>query len=369
LAFLDVCDQVLLLAPGGRTAFCGPPAEIAPAMGATDWADIFNELCADPVGAQQRFLERTEHMVATPAPAPPAKPVDVGRPAHTSLWRQVSTVGRRQVRLTLADRGYSLFLALLPLIVGLLPLTVAGHAGFGKPPADSAVPNEPAQVLVLLNLGAFFMGTALTVRELVGERAVFRREQAAGLSTSAYLLAKIGVFGTAAVIQSAMLVLIVTAPGIGKPAPSGAAVLGSPILELFVDVAATCVASAIVGLAVSAVAQTSNLVLPLTVVTLMAQLVLSGGMIRMTDRPLDPASWVTPARWGLAASASTADLTDTVPMLPQDSHWKHSASAWSFDIAMLGVLSVFYASFVRWKIRLNARHRGRLGEPQFVRSE
>jgi ABC-type multidrug transport system ATPase subunit len=41
LAYLDVCDQVLLLGPGGKTAFCGPPHELAPAMGTTDWADIF----------------------------------------------------------------------------------------------------------------------------------------------------------------------------------------------------------------------------------------------------------------------------------------------------------------------------------------
>jgi hypothetical protein len=27
-------------------------------------------------------------------------------------------------------------------------------------------------------------------------------------------------------------------------------------------------------------------------------------------------------------------------------------SAWLFDIAMLGVLSVFYTGLVRWKIRL-----------------
>src|SRR6202008_926676 len=27
LTYLDVCDQVLLLAPGGKTAFCGPPSQ------------------------------------------------------------------------------------------------------------------------------------------------------------------------------------------------------------------------------------------------------------------------------------------------------------------------------------------------------
>ena len=29
LSYLDMCDQVLLLAPGGKTAYCGPPSEIA----------------------------------------------------------------------------------------------------------------------------------------------------------------------------------------------------------------------------------------------------------------------------------------------------------------------------------------------------
>jgi hypothetical protein len=52
------------------------------------------------------------------------------------------------------------------------------------------------------------------------------------------------------VVQSAILVLIVTAPAIGKPGPSHAVVLGSPIFELFVGVAATGVAAVVWGLRV-----------------------------------------------------------------------------------------------------------------------
>ena len=33
LTYLDVCDQVLLLAPGGKTAFYGPPNQIGPSTG------------------------------------------------------------------------------------------------------------------------------------------------------------------------------------------------------------------------------------------------------------------------------------------------------------------------------------------------
>ena len=349
LAYLDVCDQVLLLGPGGKTAFCGPPGELAPAMGTTDWADIFTDISADPDAAQKRFLERAGRVDEPPTQPAPEQPAALGKAVHTNLWRQFSTIARRQLRLLVADRGYFVFLALLPFIVGLLPLAVAGHAGFGKANIDGAAPNEAKQILVLMNFGAFFMGTALTVRALVGERAIFRREQAVGLSTSAYLAAKIAVFGAIAVVQSAVLVLIVAS---GKGAPLGATALGSPTFELFVGIAATSVASAIVGLFVSALAQNSNQVLPLTVVTLLVQVVLAGGMIPVTDRALDPVSWLTPARWGLAAAASTADLTNTVLVIAKDSHWKHTASAWLFDIVALGVISIFYAGFGRWKIRL-----------------
>jgi ABC-type multidrug transport system ATPase subunit len=360
LAYLDVCDQVLLLAPGGKTAFCGPPSELAPTMGTTDWADIFTDISTDPDAAQRRFHERAGRVDRPPPQSAPGQPAALGKQAN--LWRQFSTLARRQLRLLVADRGYFVFLALLPFIVGLLPLAVAGHAGFGKAEFAGAAPNEAKQILVMMNFGAFFMGTALTVRALVGERVIFRREQAVGLSASAYLAAKIAVFGTIAVVQSAVLVLVVT---IGKGAPMGAAVLGSPTFELFVGIAATCVASAIVGLFVSALAQNSNQVLPLTVVTLMVQVVLAGGMIPVTDRVLDPLSWLTPARWGLAATASTADLTNTVLVIAKDSHWKHTASVWLFDIAMLGVLSVFYAGLVRWKLGLRGAksltQRGRTG--------
>ena len=51
-------------------------------------------------------------------------------------------------------------------------------------------------------MAAVFMGTALTIRDLIGERPIFRREQAVGLSTTAYLGAKVAVFCVFAVVQS-----------------------------------------------------------------------------------------------------------------------------------------------------------------------
>src|SRR6202051_3912022 len=95
LTYLDVCDQVLLLAPGGKTAFCGPPSDIGPTMGTTNWADIFSSVASDPDAAKARFLAQP----GPPPPQPPAeKPTDLGKPTRTSVRKQFSTIARRQMR-------------------------------------------------------------------------------------------------------------------------------------------------------------------------------------------------------------------------------------------------------------------------------
>jgi ABC-type multidrug transport system ATPase subunit len=352
LTYLDVCDQVLLLAPGGKTAFCGPPAQIGPAMGTTNWADIFSTVAGDPQGANDRYVALSGPQ---PEPPPMEEPSDLGEPVHTSLRRQFSTIVRRQARLIVSDRGYFAFLALLPFIMGVLSLAVPGDVGFGKPDPMGGSPNEPGQILVFLNVGAIFMGTALTIRDLIGERAIFRREQAVGLSTTAYLLAKVCVYTLFAVLQSAIMVAIVVW---GKGGPTqGAVALGNPSLELFVTIAATCVASANLGLLLSSLAKSNEQIMPLLVVAIMSQLVFSGGMVPVTNRiVLDQMSWFTPARWGFAASASTVDLVNQVPgpLTPKDRWWKHTGSSWWFDMAMLAGLSVLYLGLVRWKIRLKS---------------
>ncbi|MGK2881635.1 MAG: ATP-binding cassette domain-containing protein [Mycobacterium sp.] len=350
LSYLDVCDQVLLLGPGGKTAFSGAPAQIGAALGTTNWADIFSSVAADPDGAKARWLAKNG-----PPPPPPKTetPSEAGDPTHTSLVRQFSTISRRQIRLIVSDRGYFIFLALLPFIMGALSLSVPGDTGFGQPDPRGEAPNQPGQILVLLNVGAIFMGTALTIRDLIGERAIFLREQAVGLSTTAYLLAKICIYSVFAIVQSGIVTLI-TLIGVGPP-QKGANVLGNASLELFVGMAACTVCAATVGLALSALARTSDQIMPLLVVAIMSQLVFSGGMIPVTGRVgLDQLSWITPARWGFAVTASTVGLTELVkpPIVPDDSLWKHGGGTWLFNMAMLAALSVFYLGFVRWKIRL-----------------
>jgi len=355
VSYLDVCDQILLMAPGGKMAFNGPPSQVGAALGTTNWADIFANVGADPDEANRRFLEQDGRGSQSRAPAPESPAADLGDPVHSDLLRQMSTIARRQVRLVISDRGYSVFLAILPFLIGALSLTVKGpHPGLGPADPLGLAPTQPQYIMVLLNIGAVFMGTALTIRDLIGERPIFRREQAVGLSTTAYLLAKVTVFCIFATAQAGISTIIVR---LGKGAPTAhPPFFDNSTISLFVTVAGTCVASAILGLMLSAVAQTTEQIMPLLVVSIMSQLVLAGGMIPVTGRAgLNQLSWLTPGRWGYAAGASSIDFPDLVKVkqIPtNDPIWQHSKHIFLFDMGMLAALSLFYAGYVRWSIRL-----------------
>ena len=354
VSYLDVCDQILLMAPGGKMAFNGPPSQVGAALGTTNWADIFANVGADPDEANRRFLEQDGRGSQSRAPVPES-PADLGDPVHTDLLRQLSTIARRQVRLVISDRGYSVFLAVLPFLIGALSLTVKGpKPGLGPADPLGLAPTQPQYIMVLLNIGAVFMGTALTIRDLIGERPIFKREQAVGLSTTAYLLAKVTVFCIFASVQAAIATIIVR---LGKGAPTAhPPFFDNSTFALFVTVAGTCVASAILGLMLSAVAQSNEQIMPLLVVSIMSQLVLAGGMIPVTGRAgLNQLSWLTPGRWGYAAGASSIDFPDLVKVkqIPtNDPIWQHSKHIFFFDMGMLAALSLFYAGYVRWSIRL-----------------
>lgn len=203
-----------------------------------------------------------------------------------------------------------------------------------------------------------FLGTALTVRDLVGERMIFQRERAVGLSASAYLTAKVIVFSIAALIGTAVMVAIMT---IGKGTPShGGALLGhgvaSAVSELYLGLALTAITSAMVGLTLSSLARSTEQVLPMLVVSIMVSMVLAGGLIPVTGRlVLDQLSWFVPARWGFAASASTVDLNSVEVGLPADRLWRHAPAAWLQDVGMLVTLALVLGGLVRYRLRLGKR--------------
>ncbi|WP_232851159.1 FHA domain-containing protein [Nocardia acididurans] len=353
VACLDMCDQVLLLAPGGKTAFCGHPGSVAEFLGTSDWAEIFGRVAADPDRAFANYRSRQSFV----PPPPAAQQTEPAKPPKSSAVKQFSTLVRRQFRLVLADRGYLAFLLVLPFVLGGLTLVVPGDNGFQMGPLESQGGtigpkggDQTQSLLVVLILGACFMGSTLTVRDLVGERAIYFRERAVGLRSGAYLMSKIAVFSVAALLQAAVMVgiplLIMKRPEQGSVIPMGS-------LELYIDIALTAVTCVILGLLLSTLAKSSEQVMPLLVVAIMAQLVMAGGLIPVTNRVvLEQVSWLFPSRWGYASGASTVDIRNLFAKAQPDKFWEHTAAAWYLDVGALVAIGLVLALFTWSRLRL-----------------
>lgn len=356
VANLHVCDKVLLLAPGGKVAFFGPPDQLLSFFGVRDHADVFNMVTADPDGVAHRFRVSPLHdeQVAGPLRAPRSLSASQGRPPRQqSIASQLSTLARRHLRVIAADRGYAAFMVLLPVVLALLTMVVPGAYGLafgtvdvgGKPVPRSGL--EASQILVILIIGAVFMGTAVSIRELVGERAIFTREKAVGLSSTAYVLGKSLVFGLITLVQSLMLVLLVETT---KAPPSSAVLLGSPTVELMLACWLTAFSAMVLGLLVSSVVRTSEQIMPLLVVSIMAQLVLCGGLFPVVGRiVLEQVAWLAPARWGFAMAGSTVDLNQ-FNLGDKDSLWDHTAGGLVLSGSMLLALAVLFGGLTLWRL-------------------
>lgn len=342
---LTMCDQVLVLTARGAMAFAGAPLQLESAMGTTDWATVLERVAADPDGAHQAFQARQQ------PPAAPEVAAPWPLPAELPTTRQIRLLARRQLHLALADRIYSVFLALLPFLLAALTLLIPGDSGLARPDPGSTNAHEAIEILAALNIAAVIVGTALTIRTLVEERRIFRREQAVGLSAPAYLAAKIIVFGLAAVILTAFFFAIVV---VAKGGPvHGAALLGSlGTVELYVSVAATAVVSAIVGLALSAMGNRPREVLPLLVPVILASLLLNGSLVQLVSKwGFQQISWFVPAQWGFAASASTVDLRRVDALAANTLMWTHYSGWWVFDMVMLVVFGAIAAGFALYRLR------------------
>lgn len=321
---LSLCDKVLILAPGGAVAYFGPPQDVLGYFGSDRYAEVFKRLTDDPAHYAARWASGkpapTQQLPAVAASAPALAPATPALRRN----RQWSTLIRRQLRIIASDRSYALATLLLPLVIAAMTLVIPGDTGFGRPSPEGM--GEPSQLLVILTVGAAFMGMSASIRELVAERSIYLRERTVGLSPAIYLTAKVCVLLGMALAQSALLIAVVRWR---KPGPEGAVWASDGTLELWLAVFGTAFASAMLGLLLSAVVTTGEQTMPALVVAVMAQLVFCGGLVTITDRgALELVAAIFPSRWGYAMSASTVDLTALNPTVPADALWQHTTSVW-----------------------------------------
>ncbi|MFF1906489.1 FHA domain-containing protein [Kitasatospora sp. NPDC058218] len=354
---LDLCDRLLLLAPGGRLAWYGPPDETLDHFGFGRWSEAFeafeNETDRDWAGQYrasppyQRYIAGATARPAPPGPAAPAAEIPPPRPKpKPRRWRkQVSTLVRRYATALSADRTFLAVMIALPFVMGALTRALAGSRL-----DDSTALNT----LLILCVSAVLIGAANAVRELVKERSIYQRERAVGLSRSAYLCSKIVVLGTVTVVQSVVLTMVaLVGVQLGPPGTKG--IFMPPLFEITLAVALLSVTAMMQGLVISALVKKEEVTMPLLVLLAIIQVVFCGALLQLDHAPvLNQLSWLVPSRWAFGAMVATMDLGGVFPdTFTDDPIFAHQAGTWLIDMGMMVVLSVACGLLVA---RLLRRH-------------
>jgi len=358
VANLDLCDRLLVIVPGGKIAYFGPPKDGLKHFNQPGWAEVFQAFESQPNRDWQAEYRNSpyykQYIVAGMEGAAVAqrgpRPALVQAPKTSNRVGQMSTMVRRYMAVLASDKG---FLALLiGVIVGLGAMVRLFPLKNGFTPDPPPHVNSGAtSVLLILILGACFAGALNAVREIVKERPIYSRERAAGLSAGAYLISKLIVLGIISAFQAVLLVLI----GLyGTTFPPKGAILSMPLIEVMIAVAMVAVASMAIGLLVSSAVSTSERAMPLVFLLVMVQVVTTGGIFAIHGKAgIEEIAWFTPSRWGFAANAATTDLNTVGGYTASnnaDPYWNHTAHAWLIDIGAMAVLFLFYSAITWWRL-------------------
>jgi ABC-type multidrug transport system ATPase subunit/pSer/pThr/pTyr-binding forkhead associated (FHA) protein len=400
---LHVCDLLLVLAEGGHLAYLGKPEDALVYFGARSYSEMFHTLKGRPPQEwAQRFRQTDEyrrHVMGSVTGITSTRRTSLPPLRQQSIGKQFGVLCRRYLSVIAADKAYLGILVALPILLAAISRIVPAPDGLGF--AGTAANLKARQLLLLIVLGAVLMGAASAVREIVKERPIYQRERSIGLSSQAYLWSKVVVLSVVVTCQALLLTILAL---VGRKGAADPVILGSTILEVAVAVVALTIASAMIGLVISAWVSNADKAMPMLVLMIMVQLVFSGGLVPLAGRPgLQQVSYAVPARWGFAMTAATVDLRAIETIRPPtfcakleqaqaqgelpadlvassdakeiqnichhkppvaDAIWKHSSATWLGDLAallVLSALSIFGVSILLRRLEPK-RRAGQVGQ-------
>jgi ABC-type multidrug transport system ATPase subunit/biotin carboxyl carrier protein len=218
---LQQVDHLLVIVEGGRMAYFGKPEDACRYFKVATPDLIFERLSDRSPGEwavlyrdskdYRRFVQSREHLLGLNTHADGAEP-DEDQDEKTSILpskrpnslHQLRTLSARYFRTKMRDRvGLSVILAQPPLLALMMWIVF---------PA----PTVPA--LFMLSLSWIWFGLSASVRELIIDRAIWKRERRVGVGVTAYVGSKVLVLGGMVALQCVVFTAMTWAAlGFGEP--------------------------------------------------------------------------------------------------------------------------------------------------------
>ena len=297
---LNFCDNVILLASGGRIAYAGPSSTVFTALGKSSWAEVFR-LLSSPEALLLSSKKRSGVVSST-------SQIAQEKIKKQSWIKQLATLSARYLRVIASDKYYLGLLAAIPVLVGAICYATAGELGLGPglPNKSGLVLNPIARsTLMILILGTVFIGLSTAIQEIIKENPIRLREKSVGIRSGTYLMSKVLVLGVITTLQTMMFAAIVL---FNRPLPEQGVFFSNAYLEILLIVSLLGLASMCLGLVISALLSSTEQAMPILVGLTMGQVVLSGALPGKNEGIMAMLAPLSPSYWTMNSLSSSINL-------------------------------------------------------------
>jgi hypothetical protein len=324
---VTLCDLVVFLAKGGRLAYFGPPKEALEYFDVTDFDEIYErlederspqewaDLFRDSPKYREYIVERLqvrygEVLDISPEPAA-AQPGGAAlrpdsatakiKPKRPSGFRQLTVLIARYLDIIRSDRANLLLILLIAPVLGLMDLIAWPRDTFDP------VLGDASRVMVMLFLASiipFLVGALSSVREIVKEKAIYRRERMVNLRIVPYVSSKTVVGLLFALYHAAALLIL-------KLVAVDFSHLGVADIGLYYLILVLAVMSGVMwGLLISAIAPREEQAMMLVIIVVVIQMVFSGGILPLDQlgKAGEAIGYVTSSKWALEAMVDVTQV-------------------------------------------------------------
>jgi hypothetical protein len=315
-----LCDLVVFLAKGGRLAYFGPPKEALEYFEVEDFDGIYERL-EDERSPQEwgeiyrrspqyseyivKRLQNTYGELIDIRPEPSGAQPDQGahrsaastartKPKRPSAIRQLSVLIARYLEIIRSDKANLLLILLIAPVLGLMDLIAWPRDTFDP------VQGDASRVMVMLFLASiipFLVGALSSVREIVKERAIYRRERMVNLRIIPYVSSKTLVGVLFALYHAAALLIL-------KLVAVDFSHLSAADIGLYYLILVLAVMSGVMwGLLISAIAPREEQAMLLVIIVVVIQMVFSGGILPLDQlgKAGEAIGYATSSKWAFEA--------------------------------------------------------------------
>lgn len=324
---VTLCDLVVFLGAGGRVAYLGSPSEAPQYFGVTKFNEIYSKVERElpPEEWQERYKNSPQYQEYVVARQESIKDLQVepqgkrlkqqapgSKVKHISAWRQFLILFQRNLAILVRDRASLILMLAVAPILGLLDFVAWKRQMFATTQGNA---NQAITMLFMTALIAVMVGSLATMREIVKEVDIYRRERMIGLQILPYIFSKIGFVILLAIYQAAIFLLFKLI----------AVELPGDLASIYITLLLATIAGMIMGLLVSAISPNQNVAPLLTIIVLVPQIILGGGVLSLDEigAPGKLINQITLTKWPFEALVTitgfgTDVATDPCWQKPED---------------------------------------------------